>query len=156
MVEFPCVDIRFIQNRRLRRRTNESARNIFHTNIMYLKASTGIKISTCLEQNGGMRLWITKWTFNVNFPSLLCRWRAKFECWILYFFVHGGQAFLATISLPFPHQTMLRGVTCALATWSRSTLYKGGRGMISIDGGKVSQHFFQWLQLHFSIKNTRI
>ncbi len=32
---------------------------------MYLKASTGIKISTFLEKNGGMRLWITKWTFNV-------------------------------------------------------------------------------------------
>ena len=33
---------------------------------MYLKASTGIKIATFLETNGGMRLWITKWTFNIG------------------------------------------------------------------------------------------
>ena len=85
------------------------------------------------------------WDTWVNFSSLLCHWRAKFECWYLYFFVHGGQAFIKTISLPFPHQTMLRDVAYGLTTWSRSTLYKGGRGMISIDGCKVSQHFFPWL-----------
>ncbi len=33
---------------------------------MYLKASTGTKISTFLEKNGGMRLWITKWTFKIS------------------------------------------------------------------------------------------
>ena len=39
------------------------ARNISHTNIMYLKASADIKISTFLEKNGGIRPWIMKWTF---------------------------------------------------------------------------------------------
>ena len=29
-----------------------------------LKASTDVKISTFLEKNGEVRLWITKWTFN--------------------------------------------------------------------------------------------
>ncbi len=52
------------QIRRLLRHTSKFARNIFSTNNMYLKASTGIKISTFLAKNGGMRLWITKWTFN--------------------------------------------------------------------------------------------
>ncbi len=50
------------------------------------------------------------WDTGVNFSSLLCHWCAEFECWYVYFFVHGGQAFMATISLPFPHQTMLRDV----------------------------------------------
>ncbi len=34
-----------------------------YTNIIYLKASADVKISTFLEKNGAMRLWITKWTF---------------------------------------------------------------------------------------------
>ena len=29
---------------------------------MYLKASTDVKISTLLVENGGMRQWIMKWT----------------------------------------------------------------------------------------------
>ena len=33
--------------------TNEFARNISHTNITYLEASTDVKISFCLEKNGG-------------------------------------------------------------------------------------------------------
>ena len=32
---------------------------------MYLKASTDVKISTLLVENGGMRLWIMKWTFKL-------------------------------------------------------------------------------------------
>ncbi len=47
---------------------NELARNILHTNIMYLKASADIKNSTFLEKNGGLSLWITKWTFKINGP----------------------------------------------------------------------------------------
>ncbi len=37
---------------------------IFSTQILHLKVSTGVKISTVLEKNGGegMRLYITKWT----------------------------------------------------------------------------------------------
>ncbi len=58
------VDIIKRQFGRLFRETNEFARNILLTNIMYLKASADVKISTFLEKNGGMRLWITKWTFN--------------------------------------------------------------------------------------------
>ena len=38
-------------------------KNFFNTNIMYLKASTGIKISPLLKKNG-IRLLITKWVFN--------------------------------------------------------------------------------------------
>ena len=32
-----------------------------------------VKISTFLEKNGGMRLWITKWTFNTWASQLLVR-----------------------------------------------------------------------------------
>ncbi len=35
---------------------NEFARNNLHTNIMYLKASADVKISTFLEKNERMRL----------------------------------------------------------------------------------------------------
>ena len=65
-----------------------------------------------------------------QFSSLLFHWCAEFECWYFIFFVHRGQAFMATTFLPFPHQTMLRDVAYDLTTWSQSTLYKGGRGMI--------------------------
>ena len=57
------VDIINTQFSLLFRQTNEFARNILHTSIMYLKASADVKISTFLEKNGGTRLWITKWTF---------------------------------------------------------------------------------------------
>ncbi len=50
--------------------TNEFARNNLHTNIMYLKASTDVKISTFLEKNGWMRLWITKRTCMIIFIGL--------------------------------------------------------------------------------------
>ena len=36
--------------------------NIFHTNSIYFKTSTDVRISTFLEKTEGMRLWITKWT----------------------------------------------------------------------------------------------
>ena len=39
---------------RIFRQTNEFARNILHTYIMYLKPSTDVKISIFLEKNGGM------------------------------------------------------------------------------------------------------
>ncbi len=63
------VDMINKQFGRLFRQTNEFGRNILHTNIMYLKASTDVKISTFLAKNGGMRLWITKWTFKPMFGS---------------------------------------------------------------------------------------
>ncbi len=31
-----------------------------------INRSTNVKISTFLEKSGGMRLWITKWTFKSN------------------------------------------------------------------------------------------
>ena len=47
--------------------TNEFAKNILHTNIIHLKASVDPKISTSFEKKwGGVRLWITKWTFKLS------------------------------------------------------------------------------------------
>ena len=43
--------------------TNEFSQNILYTNIMYQKVSIDVKITKFLEKNGGMRLWIMKWTF---------------------------------------------------------------------------------------------
>ena len=39
---------------------------------MYSKASAEVKISTGLGKYGGIRLWITKWTFNFSWSKLLC------------------------------------------------------------------------------------
>ncbi len=46
-----------------------------HTYIMYLKASTDVKISTFWWKvtNWGMRLWIMKWTFKKKYKQLLER-----------------------------------------------------------------------------------
>ena len=43
--------------------TYEFARNILHTDIVYLNASSDVKNPTFWRKNRGMRLWITKWTF---------------------------------------------------------------------------------------------
>ncbi len=42
------------------------------------------------------------WDTLVHFSSLL--WRATFECWYLYFFVHEGQAFKLIIILLISHK----------------------------------------------------
>ena len=55
------------------------ARNIFSTNIMYLKTSTGIKIWTFQEKNGGMRLWITKYNIITKVINIL-HW-FELTCW---------------------------------------------------------------------------
>ncbi len=44
--------------------TYKFAGNILHTNIVvYIKAPADVKISTFMEKNRVMILWITKWTF---------------------------------------------------------------------------------------------
>ncbi len=79
----------------------------------------------------------------VNFSSLLCHWRAKFECWYFILFCTWRSSLYGNYIPPLPYQTMLRGLACGLETWSRSTLYKGGgEGWYQIDDCKVSQHFF--------------
>ncbi len=59
------VDIINRQLDRLFRQASDFVRNVLHINIMYLKASADVNISTFLEKNGGMRLWITKWTIKL-------------------------------------------------------------------------------------------
>ena len=74
------------------RQTNECARNILHTNIMYLKATVDVKHSTFLEKNGGMRLWITKWTFNLTSIGLQQKqkfWHNKVDLSIFKFLMPG-------------------------------------------------------------------
>ncbi len=43
--------------------TSEYARSIFHAYIMYLEASTDVKMAIFLVENREVRLLITKWTF---------------------------------------------------------------------------------------------
>ena len=63
--------------------------------------------------------------------------------------VHVAWTLLQPISLPYPHQAMLRGPTRKLTTWLLSTLCRGKRGPNSITAIKSSQHFFQWLSVPF-------
>ena len=52
ILEFLHVNILFLQILPLLRQTNKFVQRIFHTNIMYLEVSAGIKISTFLRKNG--------------------------------------------------------------------------------------------------------
>ncbi len=55
--------------------TNEFARNILYTNLMYLKASTDVRISILLEKNGICKINIT-----YNFSTLCVKkWIQKYE-----------------------------------------------------------------------------
>ncbi len=56
-VGYYYVDIITRQFDQLLRQTYEFARNILHTNIMYLKASADVKIATFLKKNGGGGGW---------------------------------------------------------------------------------------------------
>ena len=52
----------------------KSARHIFHTNIMYIKASTGIKITTFLWKMGGRGCGSQNGTltqFDLSYPGSL-------------------------------------------------------------------------------------
>ncbi len=43
----------------------------FCTHVHYVPlASTDVKILTLFEKNGGMRLWIMKWTFEVSYLEI--------------------------------------------------------------------------------------
>ena len=50
MLEFLNVVIQFVQIQCLFGQIHKLSRNIFRTNIMYLKASTSVKISTVLRE----------------------------------------------------------------------------------------------------------
>ena len=53
---------------------SEFTKNILHTNIMYLMAAADVNISPFWEKNGGMRLWITKWTSKYTLLLSLFTW----------------------------------------------------------------------------------
>ncbi len=88
------------------------------------------------------------WNTWLKFTSSLCYRNLSDDiCKILYMEVKP----LWQLYPSFPTHTMLRHVACGLETWSRSTLYKRGRGMISIDALEVSQDFFPRLLLVVNI-----
>ena len=77
--------------------------------------------------------------------------------------VHVAWTLLQPISLPYPHQAMLRGPTRKLTTWLLSTLCRGKRGQIQLlpsnrpntffnDCSLVMFHFF-FLRPFFSTLN---
>ncbi len=78
-----------INNSQLFRQTNEFARNIFHTNIMYLKAFTGVKISTFFFWGGGG--WWVKGSWNgtikLNLSNMMMKMRNKIKGCYLYIIV---------------------------------------------------------------------
>ena len=66
MLQFLNVNIRFVHIWRLCRQENKVAQNIFLTNITYLEASIGTKISILFSEKWDEALWIMKWIFLNN------------------------------------------------------------------------------------------
>ncbi len=140
--------------------------------IEYHKVSYALSCFTCLSLCLSVRVSCLPVSFSNSIPQswgkcvgtlesnlpLLCatdKWNVSAD---INKYCTWGSSLYDTISLPFPHQTILGDLTSDLTTWSQSTLYKGEGWWFQWMVLKCLDFFFQdkgcvILNMHLVVNN---